>query len=201
MTELDRMKLNRSTMLLGETISLVPYCKHHVEKYHTWMQDKDLQLLTASEPLSLSEEYQMQLSWQTDEDKLTFVAISGNSIPQTVEEEISRMIGDINLFFIFSPDIAEINMMVAENKFRRGGYGTEMLNLMMSYAVDQLNITKFSAKITNSNRPSMSFFQKNTFSLESVCEVFQETNFELPATEVTSFKYRQIVYPFYQPEI
>ena len=149
-------------MLLGETISLVPYCKHHVEKYHTWMQDKDLQLLTASEPLSLSEEYQMQLSWQTDEDKLTFVAISGNSIPQTVEEEVSRMIGDINLFFIFSPDIAEINMMVAENKFRRGGYGTEMLNLMMSYAVDQLNITKFSAKITNSNRPSMSFFQKNT---------------------------------------
>ena len=183
-------------MIIGENISFVPYCKHHVEKYHKWMQDKGLQLLTASEPLTLNEEYEMQLSWQNDEDKLTFIAIIGNSIPKTVEEEIDRMIGDINLFFIFSPDIAEINMMVAENKFRRGGLGSEMLNLIMSYAVDHLNISKFSAKISNSNQPSINFFQKNNFILESVSEVFQETNFELLAKNATPYTYAKIDYPF-----
>ena len=191
------MKLNEGTMLIGESISFVPYCKHHVKKYHMWMQDKDLQFLTASEPLTLSEEYEMQLSWQNDEDKLTFLAIQGTSIPLTVEEEVSRMIGDINLLFLFSPEIAEINMMVAEHRFRRSGYGSEMLKLMLSYAVDNLSMKKFSAKISNSNEPSKNFFQKHRFLLESVSEVFQETNFELLTADVSRCNYKKIDYPFY----
>lgn len=191
------MKLNERTMLIGETISFVPYCKHHVEKYHLWMQDKDLQFLTASEPLTLSEEYEMQLSWQTDDDKLTFLAIQGNTIPLTVEEEISRMIGDINLLFLFSPEIAEINMMVAEHKFRRSGYGSEMLQLMLCFAAENLSMKKFSAKISNSNQPSMLFFQKHNFQLESVSEVFQETNFELLVSDVSQCSYKKVDYPFY----
>ena len=42
------MKLNESTVIYGTRVILVPYSKEHVEKYHTWMQDKEIQEATAS---------------------------------------------------------------------------------------------------------------------------------------------------------
>lgn len=59
--------------LSSRSILLVPYSPHHVPTYHQWMQDPDLQAATASEPLSLEEEYAMQRSWRLDFDKLTFI--------------------------------------------------------------------------------------------------------------------------------
>ena len=67
------MKLNENIVVIGTKIVLVPYKNHHVKKYHSWMQHQDLQELTASEPLSLEEEFDMQKTWHKDEKKLTFI--------------------------------------------------------------------------------------------------------------------------------
>jgi RimJ/RimL family protein N-acetyltransferase len=49
---------------------------------------------------------------------------------------ITVMIGDVNLFFN-DPDndksFAEIEIMIAEENYRRAGYGIEAIKMMMAY--------------------------------------------------------------------
>ena len=54
------MRVNSATAIVGRRLRLVPYAAHHVERYHQWMQDDALRAATASEPLTLDEEYEMQ---------------------------------------------------------------------------------------------------------------------------------------------
>lgn len=56
------MRDNANTIIEGRLLALVPYKPHHVAVYNTWMQDPYLQDMTASEPLSLEEEYDMQVT-------------------------------------------------------------------------------------------------------------------------------------------
>lgn len=52
--------------VVGDKVILVPYMKEHVPVYHVWMQDPAILQATASEPLTLDQEYEMQLSWVQD---------------------------------------------------------------------------------------------------------------------------------------
>ncbi|XP_006457332.1 hypothetical protein AGABI2DRAFT_123203 [Agaricus bisporus var. bisporus H97] len=109
------MKENIDTVLLGNHVVLVPYRIYHVPKYHEWMLDPQLRDLTASEPLSLEEEYDMQQKWQNDEDKLTFIILARQAddqlpnglglssltapvLPEDSKLKSLPMVGDVNLF-------------------------------------------------------------------------------------------------------
>lgn len=72
-----------SVSLEGKNVILVPYMEHHVPKYHQWMQNPTLLQATASEPLSLQQEYQMQLSWSLDSNKETFIILDKDLIVGT----------------------------------------------------------------------------------------------------------------------
>ncbi|KAI9369936.1 N-acetyltransferase [Aspergillus egyptiacus] len=143
------MLLNATTAISTPKVLLVPYSKWHVPRYHEWMKDPTIQQATASEPLTLEEEYAMQTSWRNDADKLTFIIcrpVSSSSPektetkkkPETMTELDAHadtepnMLGDINLFLRVddgedgssAPSIVgEIELMIAETRAQGNGYG------------------------------------------------------------------------------
>ncbi|KAL4979722.1 GNAT domain-containing protein [Aspergillus desertorum] len=117
----------------------------------------EIQQATASEPLSLSEEYAMQQSWRNDSDKLTFIVClpvaserDNESLSLTDEDDSpARMIGDINLFLRVEEEgddekdgegntstpqiIGEIELMIAEKKDQGKGFGKAALLTFLTY--------------------------------------------------------------------
>ncbi|XP_007524689.1 alpha/beta-tubulin-N-acetyltransferase 9 isoform X3 [Erinaceus europaeus] len=181
------MKLNENVLLLGKKVVLVPYTPAHVPRYHEWMKSEDLQRLTASEPLSLEQEYAMQQSWREDADKCTFIVLDAEkwrAQPGTPEE--SCMAGDVNLFLtdLGDPGLGEIEVMIAEPSCRGRGFGTEAVLMMMSYGVTKLGLRNFEAKIGQANEPSIRMFRKLHFDQVSVSSVFQEVTLRLTVSEL-----------------
>ncbi|KAK5173689.1 uncharacterized protein LTR77_002370 [Saxophila tyrrhenica] len=155
------MKLNARTALSTPTTLLVPYTPLHVPTYHEWMQSPDLRLATASDPLTLSEEYAMQRSWRLDPDKLTFIIclplphplrLPGDEGEETIKagqyDDLERMVGDVNLFIYpldldedesaappTSSVVGEIELMIASPLHRRKGYGRGALLAFISYVL------------------------------------------------------------------
>ncbi|GFT80997.1 n-acetyltransferase 9-like protein [Nephila pilipes] len=158
------MKINYCTKIVGERIILVPYKKKHVDKYHLWMQSPELLDLTASEPLTLEQEYQMQNSWFEDDDKCTFIILDKEILKDT-GDEVESMIGDVNLYLNDPHDAngAEIEIMIADPFHRSKGKGKEALFLMLRYGIEILSITKFVAKIKMKNEMSLKLFKSIGF--------------------------------------
>lgn len=48
----------------------------HLPNYHEWMQDPDLLDATASEPLTMEQEIEMQQEWRDDDKKCTFIILA-----------------------------------------------------------------------------------------------------------------------------
>ncbi|KAK5365882.1 hypothetical protein LTR20_009508 [Exophiala xenobiotica] len=144
------MRINEDTAVATEKVLLVPYSAHHVPKYHEWMRDPEIQQATASEPLTLDEEYAMQQSWRADADKLTFIICRSRSgvvlsASQTREGrlDVDSMIGDVNLFISLAEDeatskpilLGELELMIAERSEHRKGYGRSALLAFLQYII------------------------------------------------------------------
>ena len=111
-------------ILVGSKAVLVPYLPLHVPMYHSWMSLPSLLLSTASEPLSLAEEYEMCTAWRTDKTKYTFILLDAevvtNSCPSLADfvvspgvnssdvglmsEHAGSAVGDVNLFLSVDSD-------------------------------------------------------------------------------------------------
>ena len=154
-------------MICGEKVTLVPYRHKFVEVYHEWMKDPYILEMTASEPLTIEEEYQMQKSWREDSNKCTFIVLSNETESSGSSEngnhtEITRMAGDVNMFLTDYEDkgVAEMEVMIAEPRCRRQGFAQEAVILMMAYGVTHLGIHRFFAKINKANDVSIALFRK-----------------------------------------
>jgi hypothetical protein len=116
---------------------------------------EELQEFTASDPLSLAEEYEMQEKWRLDADKLTFIVcntqklLDRNTAPAKavpkIDDSADMMIGDVNLFLVSDDDdsdssqggvrtiIGEVEIMIANPNARGCGNGLAVLRLFLWY--------------------------------------------------------------------
>ncbi|KAK4114502.1 hypothetical protein N656DRAFT_796153 [Canariomyces notabilis] len=151
------MRLNESTAVSTTKVLLVPYKRHHVPTYHSWMEDPAIQEATASEPLTLDEEYENQASWRASHDKLTFIVCQPlssapahvSSIPAGGPDAPERMVGDVNLFLYpdeedddEAPDstaasprfcVGEVDIMIADPRHRGKGLGRAVVQAFLQY--------------------------------------------------------------------
>lgn len=175
------MRLNQNTFIIGHKIILVPYKFHHVTKYHKWMENEGLRQQTASERLTLEEEYKMQETWLNDDDKCTFIILDRKLYEESDQDEVHSMVGDVNLFLndVENQQKAEVEVMIAETTSRGRGLGKESVLAMIFYGTEFLNVKEFSAKIGYDNITSISLFQSLSFVEVSRSDAFQEVTLEL----------------------
>ncbi|XP_031620383.1 N-acetyltransferase 9-like protein [Contarinia nasturtii] len=194
------MRENADIKIIGANVILIPYETKHVQKYHKWMCDPELLKLTASEPLTLDQEYDMQETWRHDEDKCTFLVLE-KEIYERTTDEIGALIGDTNLFlnqdyFLSDFDnecaqqdlnnetiIAEAEIMIAEPEARGKGLGNEAILLMLKYGQSELGVQEFVSKIGYENIASQNLFTKLKFEEQSRSDVFQEVAFKRTVDE------------------
>ncbi|XP_053664065.1 alpha/beta-tubulin-N-acetyltransferase 9 [Anopheles marshallii] len=184
------MRLNEHLQIIGKNVILVPYESKHVEKYHQWMKSEELQELTASEPLSLEQEYAMQQSWRNDEDKCTFLILDRQCYEQTTDE-IEALVGDTNIFIqsnteddpALKRDVGEIEIMIAEPAARGKRYGWEATLLMLLYGVEHLHLRQYIAITKDTNERAMKMFERMKFRETKRTPIFHEVSFGRPVEE------------------
>lgn len=179
------MRINACSCVHTSRLLLVPYEPRHVPRYHAWMQSAELRRLTASEALSLEEEYDMQRAWREDSDKLTFILLDRAHFlaSSTADRELQAMIGDVNLFLQTQDACAELEVMLAEPAARGKGLGSEAVRAMMLFAssVGALpnDVTSFSAKIGEDNEASRKLFTALGFQVVARSSIFKEVTLTL----------------------
>ncbi|CAN0067157.1 unnamed protein product, partial [Laminaria digitata] len=97
--------------------------------------------------------------------------------------EEPAMAGDVNLFFndYDDPGMCEVEVMVAEPRWRRKGLAREAVLMLMRYALDNLGATTFYCKIGDANLASRALFEKLGFSEHAYVEAFKETELRFRA--------------------
>lgn len=178
------MKANEDLCLQGNRVLLVPYEKEFVPLYHSWMQNKTLLEQTATEPLSLQEEYANQVEWKQDPHKCCFIIVYTRPQPY-------RVVGDVNLFLLQDDDsdAAEVEVMIADTSCRRLGLATEAVQLMMTFGKERLGYDTFIAKISTSNVASLGLFRRLGFEIFRYVDVFSEVHCRKTRVEPIQVQY------------
>ena len=121
----------------------------------TLTSSQAIQEATASERLTLEEEYENQESWRSSHDKLTFIICQPLSAGESVGTSIraggpdapERMMGDVNLFLYpyeeeddlelpsATPEfcVGEIDIMIAGQQHRGKGLGRAVVHAFLQY--------------------------------------------------------------------
>lgn len=138
-------------------IRLVNYEACHVPLYHAWITSPDLMRATATDYVTLDQEYAYQKQWSTSPHYIRLIEADG------------VLVGDVNIFITTIDNHeqtgsvcveGECNVMIAEEAYRRKGIAKEALKQAMA-SNNQINV--FKAVIGKDNVPSQALFRSLGF--------------------------------------
>lgn len=124
--------------------------------------------------------------------------VAADNDSEFVKRNLSAMVGDVNLFLSEEeeqnqdetdtpteerngtrPRQAELDIMIAETRYRRNGMGREAAYLMIMYGALHLGIRRFFCKINEDNFASRLLFEKLGFHQCDYAECFRQLELEL----------------------
>lgn len=169
---MEKIALER--VVLGKCV-LTQFQESMIGKYHEWMQDSFLLESTCTEPLSLDEVHNLSETWK--KDPLTYVYIICDREIYEEERQENSMIGDVDLF-IKEEGQGEINIMIADERFRGKGIASEVIAFVKVLAKEKLGLRKLVAKVKESNADSRKLFEKQGFVEFNRVADFEEIHYE-----------------------
>lgn len=158
-------------MFNGKLVRLREYRKEDIILRLSYINDPEtLRYLESGIPYPVT--YNEELKW--------FEAISAfnDSYRFAIETEADGLyIGDCGINSIdWKNSVASAVIFIGNRDYRGKGYGTEAMQLLMSFAFDQININKVRLNVYSFNEPAIKSYEKCGFKREGVLrqEIFRD---------------------------
>ena len=139
-------------LIHGKRIILRPFAPSDAADYSAWLQDETLRRMVGESRLTPAEVVEKQEVWAGDDKMVEYII---------ADKASGRPIGDISLKL--EDGRPKFGLMIGDQRYRDGGYGTEAAECLMSYAKGVLGTQELYAEIFPFNTKSISFHEKLKF--------------------------------------
>jgi RimJ/RimL family protein N-acetyltransferase len=139
-------------LIHGKKIILRPFDPSDAADYSAWLQDECLRRMVGESRLAPSEVIEKQEVWARDDKMMEYII---------ADKASGRPIGDISVKL--EDGKPKFGLMIGDQRYRDGGYGTEAAECLMSYAKGVLGMQGLYAEIFPFNTKSISFHEKLKF--------------------------------------
>ena len=165
--DICKVKSEWLVLLKSPKVFLLPIERHDIITLSEWIKNNlDFSLIS---PTSL-------FSFNLDELENWYNSLVHNPrvrvfVIRTTENKIPIGLVEINNIDWRNRN-AEIGIFIAYENWRKKGYGSNTLNLLLNYSFNHLNLYKLYAKISEDNHPSIKLFEKFNFQKEATLRKF-----------------------------
>lgn len=151
----------KKTVIVGERLYLRPYRQEDLEFMFKWMNDKEiLSLVGEVEPWSKKILAEFYDAVKNQKDRAWF---------SVVLKDGDRVIGETGLLRAFWPwRTTDLTIEINEKDVWNQGYGTETINLLLTWIFDTLGFHRVSIGVVGFNERALHFYEKNGFRREGI---------------------------------
>lgn len=148
-------------MITGDTISLKPLERRHLDATRAWANDPELaRVLDRARPVS-EVEHERWFAALHERAGCVYFAVETN--------EDGRHVGNVWLWDIDTRHRkAEVRIVIGAGGAQNRGVGTEALRLVSGYARERLNLHKLYAYVLGINPRAVRAFEKSGFHVEGI---------------------------------